>query len=69
MVKYKEFVANQLLGKTVRFMCDCIVKMDITGKVVDWAQTGSEIVYSVNTDGRIVKVAENTPKLRIDIID
>jgi hypothetical protein len=68
MVNYKQWIANQLRGKKVRFKCDCLVQMDITGTVVDADASKSEIVYTISTDGRFVKIGENTPKLQIEIL-
>lgn len=68
MVNYKEWVASQLKGKKVRMKCDCLIQMDIIGVVVDADTTHNEIIYTVNTDGRYVKVGENTPKLQIEIL-
>ena len=68
MVKYKEWIADQLRGKKVRFKCDCLVQMDITGTVVEADTSKNEIVYTVNAGGRFVKIGENTPKLQIEIL-
>lgn len=68
MVVYKEWIAEQLLGKKVRFKCECLIAMDITGKVVEADVSKNEIVYTVESDGRYVKIGENTPKLQIEIL-
>lgn len=66
-VIYKEFVAQHLIGYTVRFICDCIIRLDITGVVTGYEMSGSEIVYIVDTGDRRVKIGENTPKLEVEI--
>ncbi len=68
MILYKDFIKSQLLNKRVRFVSDCIVKIDVTGVVIDAENSGSEIIYIVNTGNRIVKIGENTSKLSIEIL-
>lgn len=66
-VIYKEFVAQHLTGHTVRFICDCIIRLDVTGVVTGYEMNGSEIVYIVDTGDRRVKIGENTPKLEVEV--
>lgn len=66
-VIYKEFVAQGLTGRTVRFICDCIIRLDVTGVVTGYEMNGSEIVYIVDTGDRRVKIGENTPKLEVEV--
>lgn len=68
MILYKDYIKSQLLNKRVRFVSDCIVKIDVTGTVIDTENSGSEIIYIVNTGDRIVKIGENTSKLSIEIL-
>ena len=68
MTLYKDYIKSQLLNKRVRFVSDCIVKIDVTGTVIDAENSGSEIIYIVNTGDRIVKIGENTSKLSIEIL-
>ena len=66
-VIYKEFVAQHLTAHTVRFICDCIIRLDVTGVVTGYEMNGSEIVYIVDTGDRRVKIGENTPKLEVEV--
>lgn len=68
MVSYKDFVKSQFIGKKVRFLSDCIVKIDIEGIVIGAEQSGSEILYLVDTGKKIVKIGENTSKLKIEFM-
>ncbi len=68
MVGYKDYIKQQFVGKRVRFMSDCIIKIDVTGVVVDTEQSGSEIMFLVDTGSRIVKIGENTSKLQIEFM-
>jgi hypothetical protein len=68
MVSYKEFVAKQFLNKTVRFKCDCIVPLDITGKVINFYLEKNEIIYIIETNNKIVKIGENTSNLMVSFV-
>ena len=68
MVGYKEFVAKQFLNKTVRFKCDCIVPLDITGKVINFYLEKNEIIYIIESQDKIVKIGENTPNLMVSFV-
>ena len=68
MVSYKDFIKSQFIGKKVRFTSDCIVKIDIEGIVIGTEQSGSEILYLVDTGKKIVKIGENTSKLKIEFM-
>ena len=68
MILYKDYIKSQLLNKRVRFVSDCIVKIDITGIVVGVDHVGSELIFLVNTGERVVKIGENTSKLKIEFV-
>ena len=68
MILYKDYIKSQLINKRVRFVSDCIVKIDITGTVVGVDHAGSELIFLVNTGERIVKIGENTSKLKIEFV-
>jgi hypothetical protein len=68
MVSYKEFVAKQFLNKTVRFKCDCIVPLDVTGKVINFYLEKNEIIYIIESQDKIVKIGENTPNLIVEVV-
>ena len=65
---YKDYIRSLFIGKNVRFTSDCIVKLDISGTVVGVEHSGSELIYLVNTGTRIVKIGENTSKLKIEFV-
>lgn len=69
MILYKDWIAEQLKGKKVRFRCDCIVPLDVIGVVVGWSRVSDEIVYQVKVEGtpKIVRVGENTHNLMIEV--
>lgn len=68
MVSYKEFVAKQFLNKTVRFKCDCIVPLDVTGKVINFYLEKNEIIYIIESHDKIIKIGENTPNLMVSFV-
>lgn len=68
MVEYKKFVGDMLLNKDVHVICDCILSFNVIGKVITYNIEGTEIIYSILTNGKIVKVGENTPGLKIEFL-
>lgn len=68
MVEYKKFVGDMLLNKDVHVTCDCILSFDLVGKVITYNIEGTEIIYSILNDGRVVNVGENTPGLKIEFL-
>lgn len=68
MVEYKKFVGDMLLNKDVHVTCDCILSFDMVGKVITYNIEGTEIIYSILSDGKIVKIGENTPGLKIEFL-
>jgi hypothetical protein len=68
MVEYKKFVGDMLLNKDVHVTCDCLFGLDVIGKVITYNIEGTEIIYSILTNGKLVKVGENTPGLKIEFL-
>lgn len=64
-MKIKDYIANSIKGKSFRFKCDCIIKMDVVGKIVDYEIINNEILFIVNSSGKIIKIGENHPNLEI----
>ena len=61
----KDYMAKLMIGKSFRFICNCIVSMDITGKIKDYEVLGNEIIFLVESKGKIIRIGENHPKLKI----
>ena len=61
----KDYMGKMMVGKTFRFICNCIVSMDITGTIKDYDIVNNEIVFLVESKGKIIKIGENHPKLKI----
>lgn len=69
MMKIYDYIAQQFLGKSFRFTCDCIINIDIKGKVVDWSMASHELLLHVQTDeNKIIKIGANTPGLTVEPI-
>ena len=68
MVKYKDYIGSLLVNKTIHFRCDCLINIDITGKVIDYEVNKDEIIYFISVDNKIIKIGENTTGLKIEII-
>ena len=61
----KDYIGKMMIGKSFRFLCNCIVSMDITGKIKDYEMSGNEIIFLVESNGKIIRIGENHPKLKI----
>ena len=69
MIKYKQYVGSTLLNRKVHFACNCIIGLDVVGTVVNYEIVGTEIVYLLATDdGKLIRIGENTPDLRISVM-
>lgn len=68
MVNLKDYLGKLLVGKLVRLKCECLTPFDITGRIVKYDIISNEIVWTIEKDGKQVKVGENTPKLSIAIL-
>ena len=64
----KDYLASSLIGKKIRFTCNCIMNINITGRVKDYILTDTEILWIVDTGSKIVKVGSNTPSMQIEIL-
>lgn len=65
MVKFKDYIAKQLIGKKLHFKCDCLFPLDHTGTIKDYEIVNNEIIYIVDVEGRIIKIGENHPNLQV----
>ena len=66
MVKFKEYIARQLIGKTLHFKCDCIFGLDHTCTIKDFEIISNEIIFIVDVGGKILRVGENHPNLYVE---
>lgn len=65
--EYKHVVGSLFKGKRIHAVCDCIIKLDVTGVVESFYVDSGEIIYLLNTGEKVIKLGENTPGLKIEI--
>lgn len=68
MSPIKTYIANTIKGKTVHFRCDCVLGIDVTGTVIDWELYQNEIIWSVKTPDRVIRIGENHPNMKIEVL-
>ena len=62
------YIGESFVGHSYHFWCDCLIKMDITGKVSSFYISNKEIVLIIKTNTKELKVGLNTPTLKIEPI-
>ena len=66
MTQFKEYIAQNLIGKKLHFKCDCIFPMDFIGIIKGYSISNNEMIFDVDKDGKIIQIGENHPKLSIE---
>ena len=62
----KEYIFNKCFkNKKFGFNCDCIIRLDMIGVVVDYKIVNDEMVLKIDVDGRLIDLGLNTPGLKI----
>lgn len=65
----KDFIGKSMLGKTARFVCNCTAHIDLSGTIVSYWISGTEIVFKVQTqEGKIYDIGENHPNMTVQTI-
>jgi len=65
----KTYIGEMLLNKRVHFYCNCIMNLDVTGKVTSWKVVSNEVIWEVTLDsGKVIKIGENHPNMSIEIL-
>lgn len=65
--KLKDFIAESLLGKKARFVCNCTARFDAIGTIVSYWMSGNEIVFKIQTaDGKLYDIGENHPNMTVE---
>ena len=64
----KDYLAKQMLGKHLHFHCDCIISMDVDGVVRDYELNQNEIIFIVDVGGKLIRIGENHPNMKISHI-
>lgn len=68
MKTFKNLLAEQLLYKRVHCKCECIIPLDFFGYIKDYEINNNEIVYLIDSKGKIIRIGENHPNLYIEIV-
>lgn len=69
MKPIKNYIAEQFVGNSYHFKCDCLMALDIKGCVLDYETTQHEIILHVSLiseQEKIVKLGLNHPNLTIE---
>ena len=45
----KDYIGKMMIGKRFRFLCNCIISMDVTGTIKDYEISSNEIIFFVDT--------------------
>lgn len=64
-MKFKDYIAKQLYGKRLHFHCECIMNIDVEGRIIGHEMSGEEIIFLIDVDGKIIKIGENHPNMFI----
>lgn len=65
MTNFKDYIAQQLIGKKFHFKCNCLFPLDHVGTIKDYEINQNEIIYIVEVNGKIIKIGENHPNLLV----
>lgn len=66
MESFKKYIAHEFVGKKLHFKCDCLLKLNHIGVIVDFEMVANEIVFIVDVDGKIIRIGENHPNLYVE---
>ena len=65
MIPIKQYMAEQMMGKTFHFKCDCLMAFDLVGRIVDYEVKENETIFTVDVNGKLIPIGTNHPKLSI----
>lgn len=67
--KLKDFIGDSLVGKKLRFVCNCTAHIDISGTIVGYTVVGNEILFKVQTpEGKLHEIGENHPNMNVILL-
>lgn len=68
MLNFKNYIAEQLIGKRLHFKCDCFFGVDHIGVIKDYEIVSNEIIFIIDVSGKIIKLGENHPNLQVQYV-
>lgn len=68
-MKLKDFIGSSLVGKKLRFVCNCTAHIDVSGTIVGYTVLSNEILFKVQTpEGKLYEIGENHPNMTVETI-
>ena len=67
MINFKNYIAQQLIGKKLYFECKCLFPLHHEGIIKDFEIENNEIIFLVEIDNKIIRIGENHPNLKVEI--
>lgn len=65
MQQFKKYIAEQLVGHSLLFECDCVFPIKEKGIIKDYEIIDGEIVFKVQVENKIISIGENHPKMMV----
>ena len=65
-MKIWDYIGSIFIDKEFHFQCDCLMKMDFVGRVVDYEKNQDEMVLVVSYKDKIIRLGLNHPNLTIE---
>lgn len=59
-------MAEQMLYKKYHFVCKCLMPMDFIGVVKNYRISNNQIIFNVETQGKLIEIDENHPNMTIE---
>lgn len=66
MQTFKSYIAQTLIGHHLHFKCECLMNIDVKGKIVDYEIINNEIVFIIDVGGKLIRLGENHPNLNVN---
>ena len=68
-MKLKDFIGISLVGKKLRFLCNCTAHIDVSGTIVGYTVLSNEILFKVQTpEGKLYEIGENHPNMTVETL-
>ena len=67
LTDFKKYIGLNLIGRKLRFKCDCLMSFDTVGTIRDFEVRGNELIFKVEVEGgKFIDISENHPKLKVE---
>lgn len=66
MENFKEFIAQQLIGRNFHFKCQCLFPLDFIGVVKGYKIQGDEIIWKIDNEGKLIDIGMNHPNMTVE---